>query len=116
MAIENIKKNFLMVGITEAFDETIFLLSKLLGGHGNYYYYKMNQNIQKKENDYHLISDKEKECIIKYNQADIKLYDYCLKGFKKQISQYNVDLPNYHVENFIFKNLLEMHRKVNRLL
>jgi hypothetical protein len=115
MAIENIQKHFVMIGITEAFNKTIFLLSKLFGGWGNYYYYRMNQNIQRKEDNYQ-ISDKERDCIVKHNWADIKLYDYCLNKFNIQILHYNEKLRNYQVENYFLKNLLEFHRKVNRLL
>lgn len=115
IAIENIKKHFVMIGITEEFDKTLFLLSKLFGGWGNYYYYKMNQNIQRKESNYQ-ISDKERECIVEHNWADIKLYDYCFKKFNAEIMKYNEKLKIYQVENSFFKNLLELHRKVNRLL
>jgi hypothetical protein len=115
MAIENIQKHFVMIGFTEAFDKTIFLLKNCLGGGLTNYYYRMNQNINKKEDKYQ-ISEKERQCIVKNNWADIKLYDYCLDKFDAQSQLFNAKLHNYQVENKFLKYFLELHRKVNRLL
>lgn len=76
----------------------------------------MNQN-KKHTNNQYPISEKEKQCIIENNRADIKLYEFCLKKFNSSSLWHDVDkLSEYQIENNQLKYLLELHRKINRIL
>jgi len=119
LALNNIKKSFVMVGITEEFDKSLLLMKQLLGGKNiYYYYYKKNQNRNKKLRRSYSISDETKEIIAEYNKVDIKLYNYCLKKFQKDCNHYGMGKINakYEVKSNILKTILYVNRKINRFL
>jgi len=119
VALDNIKNNFAMVGITESFDKSLFFLNRILGGKRfNYYYYKRNINKDREQNKHYYISERDKQLIQEFNKADVKLYNYCKTKFDKECEKAKEGKKNfnYEVSNIIFKWGLDLYRKTNRFL
>lgn len=112
-AKENLRKDFLVVGLSEYFDETVLLLKLALGwkiplqeslknflfSTSSPYYEKTNvskHRINKEE----LLTD-DLNAIIKYNEFDIQLYSYAEKLFFEQIKEHG----------FSFKSKLKKLKK-----
>jgi len=113
MAIENINKHFVLVGIMEEFDKTVLNLFQILGGKGFLYnYYK--RNINKDSKTEYLISENDLRLIEEFNNADIKLYNYCKAKFNKL----NTQNPKggFEVNNMIFKYSLDLITKINQVI
>ncbi|MED3882339.1 sulfotransferase family 2 domain-containing protein [Priestia megaterium] len=85
-AKENINKNFAFVGITEMFDESLFLLQKKLGWK-NVKYSKVNVNKSRPLKDQ--ISLEVLQKIKMKNQLDIELYEWVKGIFNKQLNKFN---------------------------
>ncbi len=74
-AIKNLSKKFSLVGITEMFEETLFLANKLLGWKAVPYANKnIGKNMSNPAPDVH--DDSVINRIKEYNSLDIKLYEY----------------------------------------
>lgn len=99
-AIANIDKHFAWVGITERFDESILLLSKLLGWKKPPYY--IRENVSKIRQQRNQLSEKDKKVIEKYNLLDIKLYEYVNNLIDREINKIT-DFYN-ELESFQKKN------------
>ncbi|WP_051234508.1 sulfotransferase family 2 domain-containing protein [Marinimicrobium agarilyticum] len=82
-AKENIDKHFSWVGVTERFDESVLLLSKLMHWSKRPYYFK--QNISKLRGSNENISQEDLNVIRAYNKADINLYKYANERLDSQI-------------------------------
>ena len=77
----NIKQHFLLVGLTDKFDETLFTLQRLLMWKNQGPHPKKNINPQKPSQ--HSLTDKELATIKKYNQLDIQLYKFIKSQFRE---------------------------------
>lgn len=85
-AKENIEKYCSVVGITEMYDETLFMLKKSFSW-GDFTYKKENvskNRLSKTDLPNHVI-----ELIMEKNQLDIELYQWAKKRFIKQIQELN---------------------------
>lgn len=81
-AKNNIINHFHFVGITEQFDRSILLMSKLLGWRTPYY---KKLNITKKRITQGTIGDEEKSLIMEENKFDVQLYKFIQSRFEQQM-------------------------------
>ncbi|MDP6726841.1 MAG: sulfotransferase family 2 domain-containing protein [Candidatus Marinimicrobia bacterium] len=98
-AKKNITDHFLLIGLTERYDETILLLKHML--RWDTPYYSIANAIKRDERTKH-IEPKLKELIIEYNQLDVQLYDYVSRLFDEQIKKCPMVLNE--LEKFELKN------------
>ena len=103
LAKENIENDFLFLGITEMFDETILILKNMLGWHMPYY---SIANRTKKKPNYDAVNPTIISFIKEHNQLDIKLYNITKTSLLNRIEE----------ENDIFQNRINKFKKINRLL
>ena len=103
LAKENIENDFLFLGITEMFDETILILKNMLGWHMPYY---SIANRTKKKPNYDAVNPTIISFIKEHNQLDIKLYNITKTSLLNRIAE----------ENNIFQNKINKFKKINRLL
>ena len=103
LAKENIANDFLFLGITEMFDETILILKNMLGWHMPYY---SIANRTKKKPNYDAVNPTIISFIKEHNQLDIKLYNITKTSLLNRIAE----------ENDIFQNKINKFKKINRLL
>jgi hypothetical protein len=99
---ENVKKyieeHFIWLGVTERFDESILLLSKLMKWEKPPHY--IRENISKIRKSRAEISAEDIAVIKRYNELDLKLYQYAnelldekiagLKGFQRDVELFKV--------------------------
>jgi hypothetical protein len=99
---ENVKKHideqFIWLGITERFDESILLLSILMGWEKQPHY--IRENISKTRKSRAEISAGDIEVIKRYNEFDMQLYQYAnelldeniasLKGFQQDVDAFKL--------------------------
>ena len=103
LAKENIENDFLFLGITEMFDETILILKNMLGWHMPYY---SIANRTKKKPNYDAVNPTIISFIKEHNQLDIKLYNITKTSLLNRIAE----------ENDIFQDRINKFKKINRLL
>ena len=90
LAKQNLEQ-FLMVGITERFDESVIVLKYTLGLQ-HILYSRINENSQRPTLDKIAIADIER--IQEYNTLDLQLYDYANKLLDQKIGQLGNTFPN----------------------
>jgi len=73
IAKTNLENNFIFVGLTEMFDETMVLIKKILNWKTPFY---SSANRTKKKPDYKKITSDERTYIENHNQLDIKLFNF----------------------------------------
>ncbi len=97
---KNINEHFLWLGVTERFDESILLLSKLMGWKKLPCYIRSNvSNIRKPKRK---IGCEDMSVIEQFNSLDIQLYKYVNKLLDKQIAKidgFNEELILYKEKN-----------------
>jgi hypothetical protein len=98
-AKENIKSHFILVGLTERYDETLLLLQRMLQWKTPTY---SIANAAKREKKTKQHAPKFRELIAEYNQLDLLLYDYVSALFDEQIKKYPMVLEE--LEKFELKN------------
>ena len=103
LAKENIANDFLFLGITEMFDETILILKNMLGWHMPYY---SIANRTKNKPNYDAVDPTIISFIKEHNQLDIKLYNFTKTSLLNKIAE----------ENDIFHNRINKFKKINKLL
>ena len=103
LAKENIENDFLFLGITEMFDETILILKNMLGWHMPYY---SIANRTKNKPNYDAVDPTVISFIKEHNQLDIKLYNITKTSLLNKIVE----------ENHIFQNRINKFKKINKLL
>ena len=103
LAKENIANDFLFLGITEMFDETILILKNMLGWHMPYY---SIANRTKNKPNYDAVDPTVISFIKEHNQLDVKLYNITKTSLLNRIAE----------ENDIFQNRINKFKKINRLL
>ena len=84
IAKENIDKNFILIGTTEQFDESILLLKRLLNWNSPYY---SRANRTRNKPDYNKIDAEIRNFIKEHNQLDIDLYNYVKKVINNKINE-----------------------------
>ncbi|MBL1209301.1 sulfotransferase family 2 domain-containing protein [Geminocystis sp. GBBB08] len=94
----NLRDYFQVIGITEKFDESLLLFKHFLGWQNIYYYRQRVANNKPPDSTF---SPEVIKFIRDHNQLDIKLYEYALELFEKQIIQYGI---NFQADLKKFKN------------
>jgi hypothetical protein len=99
-AKEHINETFIWLGLTERFDESVLLLSKLLNWKSPPYY--IRENVSKIRKSTSEISGEEIEVIKQYNQLDIELYEFANHCLDEKIAA----IPNFkhNLQEFRDKN------------
>ncbi|MDP7527511.1 MAG: sulfotransferase family 2 domain-containing protein [Candidatus Marinimicrobia bacterium] len=95
----NIVEKFILVGLTDRYNETLLMLKKLLKWKTPTY---SIANAVKRDDKTKQIDVQLKELIIEYNQLDLLLYDYVSALFDEQIKKYPMVLEE--LEKFELKN------------
>ena len=103
LAKENIANDFLFLGITEMFDETILILKNMLGWHMPYY---SIANRTKNKPNYDAVDPTVISFLKEHNQLDVKLYNITKTSLLNKIVE----------ENDIFQNRINKFKKINKLL
>ena len=113
----NIAEHFILVGLTDRYNETLLMLKKLLKWKTPTY---SIANAIKRDDKTKQIDAQLKELIIKYNQLDLQLYDYVSALFDEQIEKHPIVLDE--LEKFELKNRFagkfhisaRLKRKINK--
>lgn len=83
-AKENLDTHFAVVGVTEMFDKSLFLIKKKLGWDDVRY---VKKNVSKNRPTKEEVSKEITRPIKEINELDIKLYNYVKKNLKQQIEK-----------------------------
>lgn len=97
MAKNNLHESFAVVGLTERFDETLFLMKRAFGWRNLFY---THQNVTPNRPSRDGLSPDTLQAVMKANQLDIDLYQYATKLFEGQIGQQE---PSFTMEVKIFQ-------------
>lgn len=81
-AKKNIEKDFAFVGITDLFDESLFLLCEAYSWQLPFYFH-INRSSGNKSS----VSEKTKQKIAQLNNLDIQLYQYCREKLLKKLEK-----------------------------
>lgn len=98
--ISNLKEHFIWLGLTERFDESVLILSKLLGWETPPYY--IRENVSKIRKPARSIDTDTIETIKKYNNLDIKLHNHANKLLDQHISEivgFDQQLEDFKIKN-----------------
>lgn len=101
-AKQNLKKNFIMVGLAERFDESLVILKRLLDLRRIYYTPRnVNPSCPRSEN----LPESTIKSLRYYNQLDHKLYLFSRALFQKQIAAYG---PCFYgdLQKFVKRNMI----------
>jgi hypothetical protein len=96
-AKRNLREQFVTVGLTERFDESLLLLRRYLGWNKIYY---QRQNVTRKRPSRRQISPQTLAVIRAHNQLDLELYDYARALMDAQIEAYG---PVFQQDLVLFK-------------
>lgn len=90
-AKRNIEQHFAVAGLTERFDESLALMSIVLGWNWTPYY--LNRNVTQDKPDAKQIDPLALKAIEQANPLDFELYDWATRRFQDQLAQHqsNVD-------------------------
>lgn len=109
-AKRNIAQEFLLVGLTEQFDQTLILLRRLLGWQ-NLYYARMNVTTRRPTRAQ--LSPAILSAIIEANQLDLQLYEHVQTLFKGYVSAYGShfkpDLASFQRKNRLLYPLMHAY-------
>lgn len=97
-AKRHIDENFLWLGVTERFDESVYLLYKLIGWDKPPYYIK--ENVSKVRKSREQFTAEQVDIIKEFNQFDIELYDLANKKLDELIES----IPTFTDEFHVFQN------------
>ncbi len=84
LAKEHLHESFAVVGLTEAFDETLLLLQRVFGWHNLYY---ARVNVTRKRPLRAEITPDIDEAICHHNQLDLELYHHAAERFHNRLQQ-----------------------------
>jgi hypothetical protein len=127
-AKEHINEKFILVGITEWFDETILLLKRKLNWRTPYY---KRVNVTKNRPEKEKVGDLALQSIEKHNELDIQLYQYAKALFKKELDacgdSFFLELESFQkanknydhsdpYRNFLHKTIRYAKRAGNKIL
>jgi hypothetical protein len=88
-AIDNLVKHFIVVGLTERFDESLLLMRKALGWRGYPLYTKKNVTAGRLQ--LNTIPPDILETIAQQNQLDMKLYEHVQASFERELEDRCID-------------------------
>jgi hypothetical protein len=91
-ALANVEKHFSVVGISERFDETLWLMKKRFGWRFPYY---LKENVTPERPAKERISPEALQTIQKNNLLDQELYDYAQQRLTREVQQHG---PGFHDE------------------
>lgn len=101
---QHLVEHFIWIGLTERFDESVLLLSKILNWPSPPYYIRENvSKIRKTTNE---ISDASIDTIKHYNRLDIALYEYANQWLNEEIAKitgFHDDLARYREYNRVIQ-------------
>jgi len=104
IAKHNLNRYFIVVGITESFDQSILLMEQLLNWEKRPWYIK---------NNYHgsgsAVTDIPNELIDQIkdqNELDLELYNYALARLNKQVKENNISKQKLNRFQFVNENLV----------
>jgi hypothetical protein len=103
-AIVNIDNDFIFVGITERFDESIILFAELVKFRKIYYESKNITSKKSNKTDSGILNH-----IREKNKFDIQLYEYALKKFEKDYQ----NIPDLKFKTACYKNLHRIYNLVH---
>jgi len=106
-AIQNIDKHFLFVGLTENFNASLFLLSKLMNWKSPYYWTQNKGKNKKTE----LINPDERQVAKDINKWDYKLYNYCKSKLYLKLAETDFDEQKFQFRNNLY-NISLLPKKV----
>jgi hypothetical protein len=89
-AKENIRRHFVLVGLTERFDETYLLLRRHFGWPYTVYikHNRTRKRLQREE-----LAAEELDYIRQYNRFDLELYEFAARRFEEQVRQQGALFP-----------------------
>ncbi len=109
--------NYIDIGITERFDDSLILLKEKYNWQKHKYYYK--ENVSKNKNICELDQDTI-EAITSRNKYDIALYNWCLELFDERICEINnfsKKQKTFKIVNMIYSNAFGLPAKyVNKAI
>lgn len=118
-AKQNLEKHFLVVGLTEKFNETLLLLKRELGWKTPYY---SRANVTKKKQGRGDIRKDDIEFVKEKNHLDIQLYDFATGLFNEKLNDINQgfqdQLKRFNRNNKFraaFYTMPRLKRKINRI-
>jgi hypothetical protein len=105
-AIENIERDFILVGLTEYFDQSLLLMKEMMGWRSCLY---LKRNVTKKQKKL-AVSSELKEKIRAKNHLDVVLYQYAEERLKRQLTELGLDKPeilnDFRKQNAMFNRLI----------
>lgn len=104
-AKENLRCSFVVVGLTEHFDESLLLLQHQFGWYKPFY---MRKNVSPQRLQQVALAPDALEAILAMNQYDTALYAYAQSLFKQQIKRAGVP---FKLESFIFSKANILHNR-----
>jgi len=116
-AKKNIQNHFILVGLTERYNESLLLLKNFLSWKTPTY---SIANAVKRDKKTTQIDSQLKDLIIEYNQIDFQLYDYVTVLFDEQIEKYPMirdELEKFELKNRFagkFQICARLKRKINK--
>ncbi|MCH7887189.1 MAG: sulfotransferase family 2 domain-containing protein [Candidatus Marinimicrobia bacterium] len=118
-AKQNLEKHFLLVGLTERFNETLLLLKRELGWKTPYY---SRANVTKKKQGRGDIREDDIEFVKEKNHLDIQLYDFATGLFNEKLNDINQgfqdQLKRFNRNNKFraaFYTMPRLKRKIKRI-
>lgn len=109
-AIENIKSDFIAVGLTERFDESLILMKQLLGWNRPLFYSSAKVRARRASPGKEL-----RKLILETHQYDKRLYQWVLNWFEKKLSGENIrkKVKKLKNRNIIMSPLINAWRRFN---
>lgn len=104
-AKENLSRHFAVVGLTEAFDESLLLMQRTFGWRRPYY---MRRNVGRNRPGIDALPDATIDVIRASNELDIELYHYATALFRKQLrlrGRHEADLHKFKALNAAYGKL-----------
>lgn len=104
-AKQNLDGHFSFVGLLEQYDQSILLLSAIMDWGQCFYLRRNTQQKVKKAS----LSDELRECIVKRNHLDVKLYEYAKLRFEEDLKKYRLDdlriVEKFRSQNAVFNHM-----------
>ena len=116
VAKRNIDKDFLIVGLSEKFDESLLLMKKFLNWRHLPLY--VRKNVTKNRPATNTLNSQDLNLIRNYNSFDVQLYSYAEKKFEEKLEQeykeIKRDLKLFLGANILYQRIEPKIRKIKR--
>lgn len=116
VAKRNIDKDFLIVGLSEKFDESLLLMKKFLNWRHLPLY--VRKNVTKNRPETNTFNSQDLNLIREYNSFDVQLYSYAAKKFEEKLEQeykeIKRDLKLFLGANILYQRIEPKVRKIKR--